>query len=286
MSKRRASQPEILIDDLSDESEDERRDFSRPDRNLFESGHGPWMGGDGDDNPEYAKPKEPAFTASGRTVSAKLKNGKTTKVEVIEPGQIHETIVVQPRANPAGEIADAGHGFIINEPRSRSWKTAPRTHCAHCGGPMPPPDVSKYRCEFDPAATAAELALIGAVPSQPDRLAALIGDNRSEVIRLGHPGCQCSGCSLRWLVLNGHERNRGNPRKVCSDECGRQRDNERNRWKRAVKRAENAGLTAPDEPEDKGLKLARAHGGPRSAVEGGGQRYVAANGHRWGLPLA
>lgn len=275
MSKRRAPQPEALIDDLSDESEDERRDFSRPGRNLFESRHGPEMGGDGDDNPEYAQPKEPAFTTSGKSVKAKLKNGETAKVEVIEPGQIHETIVIRPRVNPAGEIVDAGHGFIVNDPRSRSWKTAPRTHCAHCGGPMPPPDVSKYRCEFDPAATATELALIGAVPSQPDRLAALIGNDRAEASRPGHPGCQCSGCSLRWLVLNRHERNRGNPRKVCSDECGRQRDNERNRWKRAVKKAEDAGLTAPDEPEDKGHKLMLRHG-PRSGSEGNGKRYTAA----------
>lgn len=245
-STKEPEQIQYKLDELSDESEDERRDFHDPERDPFQSEHGPEMGDDGDDNPEYAQPKAPAFTSSGRSVTVKLGNGKTSKVEVIESGQINETIAVRPRANPAGEIVDAGHGFIVNDPRSRPWKTATRTHCANCGGPMPLVDISKdkYLCEF--------------APESPE-----------------FDGCRCSGCTLRRLVLNGHERNRGNPRKVCSTECGRQRDNERNRWKRAVEKAHKAGVTAPDEPEDKGLKLTLRNG-PRSGFEGNGGRYTAA----------
>jgi len=244
----------VSVDELSDESEVERRDFADAERDPFESEHGPEMGDDGDDNPEYAQPKPPALTTSGKSITVKLGNGKTSKVEVIQPGQVHETIVIQPRTHPAGEIVDAGHGFIVNDPRSRSWKTAPRTHCAYCGGELPTPKVDhrKYDCEFAPAL---------------------------------HPGCRCSGCILRSLVMDGHERNVGNPRMCCSAECTRQRDNERSRWKRAVARAEKRGEEPPPEPEDRGLKFVLARG-LQSSSEGVGRRYSAAIGVPWNAPRA
>lgn len=248
------------------------------------------IGNDGDDNPEYTKPKTPTFTTSGRSVTVKLKSGKDSRVEVIESGQIHDPIVIEPRTNPAGEIADAGHGFTIDNPRSRPWKTVKRTHCAYCAGPMPRPVVSdvKYQCEFDPNATEIELALIGEAPYWQSRWA---GDFRwGEVryvlgadvpcrhvagCRCGSRGCKCSGCTLRWQALNGHERNVGNPRKVCSDECARLRGNELKRWKAAVERARKRGESLPPEPEDKGMKFVQRNG-LVSSIEGNGRRYVTA----------
>jgi hypothetical protein len=241
---------------------------------------------DGDDNPEYAQ----------------LKTKVTYRAELdadqpVQPGDIVETVRRKPAVldHPAAQMLDSGHGFSVDDRRSRPWKTAPRTHCAYCGGPMPRPNVTdeKYRCEFDPDASEAELALIG-TDQAPDRLDKLLRQFRPESgcrhtdggCRHYRPeGCQCSGCKLRWLVLNGHERNRGNPRKCCSKECTRLRDNERAAWKRAVDRAERLGEEPPPAPEDRGLKFRPARG-LRSSVEGNGHRYVAASGHRWELPRA
>lgn len=197
---------ELLIDELTDETEEERRDFQDPDRNPFESKHGPTMGTDGDDNPAYTQPRI-AFD-----------------VAKLERGDISDPVRVKPPFNPAGQIVAAGHGFIIDDQRSRPWKTAKRTHCAHCGGQMPAPKVTarKYECEFD---------------SVPLRSAWT---------------CECSGCELRQMVLMGSERNKGQPRKCCSPECTRLRDNENKKWKRAVARAEKRGELAPSEPHDRG----------------------------------
>ncbi|MGU3502417.1 hypothetical protein [Mycobacterium sp. C31M] len=232
---------EVLADELSDETEDERRDFADPQRDGFDSEHGPVMGHDGDDCPKYAQPKQSAVPINGTSVKVKLNDGGTGTVEVIEPGQISEPVVLAPpTSNPAGEMVSAGHGFKVENHRSRPWKTAKRTHCAHCGGPMPTPkvDATKYQCEFDPM-----------------------------------PKCKCSGCTLRRQVANGGERNVGGPAMTCSPDCGRLRNNERTRWKRAVERAEAKGLEPPPEPEDRGLKFVRASG-LLSAVEGSGHRYV------------
>lgn len=274
---------EVLLDELSDENEDERRDFQNPDRNPFESEHGPRIGHDGDDSPRYARPKPARIGASD--------TDKRFDADKIDPATFHINDPVHRRsplrvdihnaemselaiaASRPGQMVEDGHGFIVNNPRSRQWKTGRRTHCAHCGGEMPKPDVSKHKCEFDPDATALELSLIGS-----DQ-----GADRPPWPRHPSlfPGCQCSGCTLRWLVANGHERNKGQPRMCCSAECTRLRDNERARWKRAVARAEKRGQEPPLEPEDRGLKLVK-HDGPRSSVEGSGHRYLAATGS--GLP--
>jgi hypothetical protein len=231
------------------------------------------VGDDGDDNPEYAQLKAKA------TYRAELEADQP-----VQPGDIVEPVRLKPAVlnNPAAQMLDSGHGFSVDDRRSRPWKTAPRTHCAHCGGPMPPPDVSKYRCEFDPDASETELALIGLGQGPEDRVSAQLWPGRYEQL---HGGCQCSGCRLRWLVAKGSERNVGNPPKCCSPEHTRLRDNERNAWKRAVKRAEKRGEEPPPEPEDRGLKFRPARG-LRSSGEGGGLRYSAATGHRWELPRA
>lgn len=261
---------EPLLEELSDDTEDERRDFLDAERNPFESEHGPVMGTDGDDNPQYARPKE-QMSWRGRSVEVKLENGKTSRVEVIEPGAIPEAVRVEPAENPAGEIVDGGHGFIVNNPRSREWKTATRTHCAHCGERMPTPDVSRYPCELDPDATDTELSRVGHdMPWSHGQL---------------YPGCQCSRCDLRWQVANGAERNRGQPKKYCTPDCRKQADAKRNAWKRAVARAEKHGQEPPPEPEDQGLKFV-LHLGPRSSSEGSGQRYTSAKGIPWGAPRA
>jgi len=267
---RRAREPwrETLTDELTDETEDERRDVANADRGLFESEHGPVMGNDGDDNPEYAQPKPRIAYRAGLDPK-----------KPVQPGDLVEQVQVKPTHNQPGQMVEAGHGFIVNDPRSRPWKTAKRTHCAHCGGPLPGPDVSNYRCEFDPEASDAELALIGAEQCPED------WPPRSTATPHLHRGCQCSGCSLRWLVLNGQERNRGQPRKYCSDNCRRWADNERNAWKRAVRAAEKRGEEPPPEPEDRGMKF-RAASGLRSSIEGRGRRYTAASGHRFELPRA
>ncbi|MUL85038.1 hypothetical protein FZI89_25215 [Mycobacterium sp. CBMA329] len=196
----------MLVDELTDESEDERRDFHDPDRHPFESEHGPAMGSDGDDNPPYAQPRT-AFD-----------------VVKLERGDISDPVRMKPSSNPAGQMADAGHGFIVDDQRSRPWKAAKRTHCAHCGGrmPLPPVTAKKYECEFDSAPFGSTWT------------------------------CECSGCALRQMVLSGSERNKGQPRKCCSKECTRLRDNERSRWKRAAARAEQRGGQAPPEPKDRG----------------------------------
>lgn len=270
---------EPLLDELTDETEDERRDFADPERNLFESEHGPEMGSDGDDNPEYAQAKD------------RLHTRNVGREGITKPEQLIYPVQGKPADNLPGQMVEAGHGFIVNDPRSRPWKTAKRTHCAHCGGELPKPDVSakKYRCEFEPPVYHDEVPAMadGGVrpplevwrrftPAQRHRFAT--GD-------LADYECQCSGCTLRQLVVNGGERNVGNPRKCCSASCTRLRDNERSAWKRAVDRANRRGEEPPPEPEDKGLKF-RVSRGPRSSIEGNARRYTAANGHRWELPRA
>lgn len=271
---------EVQLDELTDETEDERRDFTDHSRNLFESEHGPVMGTDGDDNPEYTQPK------------AKFDGDKLE-----QRGDISDPVQAKPTSNPAGEIADAGHGFIVNDPRSRPWKTAPRTHCAYCGGEMPKPDVSTYKCEFDPDAPAAELALIGegqpkdAADSRWDAVRYMLGAGspcrHGTGCRCGLRGCKCSGCTLRWQVALGHERNTGQPKKYCGSECRKSADAERNRWKRAVAKAEKRGEEPPPEPEDRGLKFGPVRG-LRSTIEGAGHRYTASTdtGLPTGVPRA
>jgi hypothetical protein len=180
------------------------------------------------------------------------------------------------------DLMQSGHGFMIDNQRSRPWKTAPRTHCAHCGGPLPDPDVSKYRCEIDPHASEIELSLVGEIGQGPDDRAGYPFDNRKPRY---FKGCQCGGCTLRNFVTKGWERGQGQPRKYCSDPCRKQFDNARNAWKRAVVRAEKRGEEPPPPPEDKGLKF-RPVRGLRSGAEGTGHRYVASKGLPWGAPRA
>lgn len=204
--------------------------------------------------------------------------GQLTKVKLRVDGNGDQERLIASLA-PA-DMMQSGHGFMVDDRRSRPWKTAKRTHCAHCGGPLPKPDVSNYVCEFDPEATELELSLVGSDQSADDRRG--WPGKRSAPLR---PGCQCSGCILRHLVFNGDERNKGQPRKVCSDECGRLRGNELKRWKAAVQSAQKRGQEPPPEPEDKGLKFVQRNG-PRSSVEGSGHRYTASVGLPWGAPRA
>lgn len=245
---------EALLDELTDETEDERRDFADQERHPFESEHGPEMLHDGDDNPRYAAPKA-RFDA-----------------ERLDRGDISDPVQIKPQSNPAGEMVADCHGFIVSDPRSRPWKTAPRTHCAYCGDEMPAPDVSGFVCEFDPDLSESELVLIGADQGPPDLSATCRHLAACDCMR---PGCQCSGCRLRWLVLIGQERNVGQPRKYCSEDCRKLSDNERKRWKRAAAKAESLGEDPPPEPEDRGLKFTQRRG-LRSSIEGTGHRYIAA----------
>lgn len=277
-SKRRQRTPELepLIDELSDEDESERRDFGSLDRNLFESKHGPVSGSDGDDNPTYARAK------------VKFDGNKLEAGDISDPVQAKG----HPANNLPGQIVADGHGFIVNDPRSRPWKTARRTRCAQCAGEMPPPDVTKYRCEFASDANM-DLSRVG---DYYDAVPEMAGGGISPPLDVWrrftpaqrchfatgncehtHHGCDCSGCTLRDLVASGHERNAGNPRKYCSDGCSKLADAERGRWKRAVASAEKRGLEPPPEPEDRGLKFIESRG-LRSSVEGTGHRYIAATG--------
>ncbi|TGB41448.1 hypothetical protein [Mycolicibacterium peregrinum] len=228
-------------------------------------------GDDGDDNPETAQ------------VRPKADNDKLDRGDISDP--------VRPKPdtvdNPAGQMIEAGHGFMVEDRRSRPWKTGNRTHCAFCGGPMPTPDVSRYQCEFDPDASAAELALIGSGQGPDDRPRPLwdFWPGNQYKDRLQFPGCQCSGCNLRWQVANGMERNRGQPKKYCTALCRKQADAERNAWKRAVVAAEKRGDQPPPEPEDRGLKFVLRNG-LRSSAEGHGHRYTAANGSSCDFPRA
>lgn len=208
------------------------------------------MGTDGDDNPAYARPKDTHGGIRGRTIKVKLTNGKTDTFEVFRPGDIGDTVRVKPRTNPAGEIVDGGHGFIVNDPRSRPWKTARRTHCAYCGGNLPTPKVTatKYRCEFD----------------------------------IAFDACRCSGCILRHLVVNGYERNRGQPRKCCTAKCTRLRDNERGRWQRAKAHAIKNGQQPPPEPEDRGVPVTIA----KRTHRHGGERAMSTYSAAYGVPVA
>lgn len=263
-TKRRRRTPvdfEKLLEELTDETEDERRDFADSGRSPFESEHGPTMGNDGDDSPEYARPKQ------------KIVTDKLGDKDITKPEDIVYPVEPKPTANPAGEIVEAGHGFIVNDPRSRPWKTARRTNCAHCGGTLKQ-NVDGYPCEFEPNASDVQLALVG------------YNENRGSSHRL-HSGCQCSGCRLRWLVKTGNERGVGQPRKYCSTDCGKWANVARNAWKRAVDRAEKRGEEPPLEPEDKGLKFLPVRG-LRSSSEGNGHRYVAsmASGLPAGVPQA
>lgn len=203
----------------------------------------PMVPGDaGDDSPTYAqlKPKRVGSSDTDKRFDADKVDPNTFSTD--GPVQLKPSVI----GNPAAQMIAAGHGFMVDDRRSRPWKSAPRTHCAHCGGEMPPADVSKYPCEFD-------------------------ADGWSPFA-----GCRCSGCTLRELVSKGHERNKGQPRKYCSSECRRLADNERRRWERAVARAAKLGLEPPAPPEDKGLKFLPARG-LRSSVEGHGHRYVSAD---------
>ena len=244
----------LTVRELTDKSSEGTVNLDDPYRAFYLAEFGAEVRTDGDDNPRYARPKQ-RIKIDGRTVRVRLKSGKNDRVEVIAPGDVRDAVVVKPATrNPAGEMVADGHGFIVDDPRSRPWKTARRTHCAHCGGEMPIPDVSKHVCEFDSEATGF--------------------------------GCRCSGCTLRDLVATGQERNKGQPRVCCSSECTRLRDNERKRWKAAVARAEKRGEEPPPEPEDKGLKLMQRRGGLRSAVEGTGHRYVSSTTGLPGAPRA
>jgi hypothetical protein len=247
--KRRQRAPwlEPLLDELSDESEDERVDFARPDRNPFEHEHGPEMGHDGDENMTYAKHK-PKFDT-----------------DKLEKGNIQDPVRVKldPADNLPGQMVDAGHGFIVNDPRSRPWKTAPRTRCANCGGPLPGPDV----CELDPHASEIELAFVGDDNGRDDR--GWWSPPPSLV-----PGCQCGNCTLRYFVKRGWERGTGRPRKYCSPKCSKEFTSQREKFKRG---------TAP-KPEDLGLRFRPARG-LRSSAEGT-HRYVSSRGLPWGAPRA
>ncbi|MFV8233060.1 hypothetical protein [Mycolicibacterium fortuitum] len=247
-----ASLDGTLINNLDDTLESDRatQDDAKLDRVVdyddrgrrYEVEQAAWSpGSDRDDNPEYAQLRQKLVTA-GNSVAVKLKTGRTQQIEVIEPGQIPEQVQPKPTVidNPAAQMLDAGHGFMVDDQQSRPWKTAKRTHCAQCGGEMPKPDVSKYPCEF-------ETPLYG---------------------------CRCSGCTLRKLVSRGDARNVGNPRKYCGKSCATLADNERGRWRRAVARAAKLGTEPPPEPEDKGLKFVR-RSDLRSTIEGAGHRYTA-----------
>lgn len=246
-----------------------------------------------DDEPDVVNPPRGGLDE----VTELADSGKRRVVEQapLEPGQAADDLGQQTRIKfridgngdqdrmlaslaPA-DMMQAGHGYLIDD-RSTPWKTARRMGCANCGGPLPRPKVDQYVCEFDPEATELELSLIG-IDQGPDDRAVWPG-RRS--VPFGR-GCQCSGCILRHLVANGDERNRGQPRKACSDACGRMRGNELKRWKAAVNRAEERGLEVPPEPEDKGLKLMRRNG-LRSGAEGTGHRYSPAVGLPWGAPRA
>ncbi|MGY4650021.1 hypothetical protein [Mycobacterium sp. URHB0021] len=280
-TKRRRRTPvdfEKLLEQLTDETEDERRDFADTGRSPFESEHGPTMGNDGDDNPGYARPKQ------------KIVTDKLGDKDITKPEDIVYPVEPKPDGNPAGEMVADGHGFIVNDPRSRPWKTARRTNCAHCGGPLEQ-NVGKFKCEFEPNASDVELALIGSDQGKEDRPNKLWG-LESKCRHLGAcgcftRGCQCSGCRLRWLVKTGNERGVGNPRKYCGDNCAKWANTARNAWKRAVVSAEKRGEEPPPEPEDKGLKFLPVRG-LRSSSEGNGHRYVAsmATGLPVGVPQA
>ncbi|MHA7662381.1 hypothetical protein [Mycolicibacterium sp. HS_4_1] len=219
-------------------------------RAFHYSAYGAEVGHDGDDDSKLV-----------RVRSSRVGTGDQDEAfdaDKIDPTKRHTYDQVQVKSEPvdsvAGQIVSDGHGFLVVDKRSRPWKTAPRTNCAHCAGEMPAPDVTRFKCEFEP-------------------------DDMK--------GCKCSGCTLRDQVARGHERNTGQPKKYCTPECRRLADNERNRWKRAVAKAEKLGIDPPAEPEDKGLKLVQ-HNGLRSSVEGTGHRYVAstASGLPEGVPRA
>lgn len=204
-----------VLEELVDEAEGGCRDFSQPSPNLFESEHGPVMGNDGDDNPEYARPKPPAFSTSGKSVMVKLKDGKTSTVEVIESGQIHEAMAIRPKDNPAGEIVDGGHGFIVTDPGSRPWKLSAleARYCWTCGEPTP--QRCHFKCEFN---------------QQP------------------MPDCACSGCQRERGAAKHTERGRGNPSLTCSEECNRERKRLMSQHRRAVERAGRLDVPPPPEP--------------------------------------
>lgn len=238
---------EPLLDQLPDNTEDDRLDFIDPE-------NGSEDGSDGDDAPEYAQAKQ-MVTTRGKTTKVKGKNGKTLQVEVIHPGQIPDVVQLGKRTyhthgvrNAPGEMVEAGHGFIVESPR-KPWKTPRRSHCAHCGGVMPEADTSdpKFTCEFD-----------------------------------GAPWCTCSPCVLRKQVAGGHERNRGQPAKYCSDACKTGADTALNRWRRAVKRNAERGLPPPARPQDRGrLRWSEKL---RSSIEGTGHRYTAGRESPWSYP--
>ncbi|MDV3129600.1 hypothetical protein M1247_32170 [Mycobacterium sp. 21AC1] len=217
----------------------------------FEVEQAPWIpGDDGDDNPDYAqlKSKRVGSSDTDQRFDADKVDPKTFNTD--DPVQLKPSVI----GNTAAQMIDAGHGFMVDDQQSRPWKTAKRTHCAYCGGEMSPPDVDKYKCEFEP-------------------------------ITAPGAACKCSGCTLRELVSRGDARNVGNPRKYCGKPCAKLADSERGRWRTAVKRAQKRGEEPPPEPEDKGLKFVQWFG-LRSSIEGAGHRYTAstASGLAPGIP--
>lgn len=223
-----------VIRELTDESVDGTVNLDDPYRAVYYAEHGPELRTDGDDNPKQAQARPRVYLGKESDFDA----------DKIDPTKRHTYDTVQikqkPLDNLAGQMVSDCHGFMVDDQQSRPWKTAKRTHCAHCGGEMPKPDVSKHPCEFESPFS----------------------------------GCRCSSCTLRKLVSRGAARSKGQPRKYCSVDCRKSADAERNRWKRTVVRAEKLGTEPPPEPEDKGLKFVRRFG-PRSSIEGAGHRYTA-----------
>lgn len=235
---------EPQLPQVVEHSQDEPVDFT-----AWHDGIGP------DDDPELVVLTKQDVATRGKTTKVKGKNGKTLQVEVIHPGQIPDVVQLGKRTyhthgvrNAPGEMVEAGHGFIVESPRT-PWKTPRRSHCAHCGGVMPEADTSdpKYACEFD-----------------------------------GAPWCTCSPCVLRKQVAGGYERNRGQPAKYCSDACKTGADTALNRWRRAVKRNAERGLPPPARPQDRGrLRWSEKL---RSSIEGTGHRYTAGRESPWSYP--
>jgi hypothetical protein len=224
----------MTIRELTDESVDGTVNLDDPYRAFYYAEHGAEVRTDGDDNPKQAHARPRVYL--GKESDFDADKIDPTKCRTYDTVQIKQ----KPLDNLAGQMVSDCHGFMVDDHQSRPWKTAKRTHCAHCGGEMPTPNVSKYPCEF-------ELPL---------------------------PGCRCSGCTLRELVSRGDARSKGQPRKYCSVGCRKSADAERNRWKRAVVRAEKLGTEPPPEPEDRGVKFVQRFG-HRSSIEGAGHRYTA-----------
>jgi hypothetical protein len=209
-------------------------------RGYHHAKYGPEVRGDGDDHGT-----KPARDTSWSKLPAKTSKDNAFEASKIDPSKRHtyDTVQVQrkPLDNSGGQMLEDCHGFLIDQ-GTKPWKTARRTHCRQCGSEFDPPDVSKFRCEFDPEEAA----------------------------------CKCNTCTERALMLSRHARGVGQPRTYCGDECRRQWQNAVRRHETAVNRALKRGTEPPAPPEDQGLKMVR-RAGPASSVEGNGHRYVSAN---------